>query len=166
MFSLGLMRPKSKGLVGLKSADPQKPPGFRCNFVKENLDQLAMINGLRKARVIAAKKAFNKLRTEEISPGRSVQSDKEILAWLRASAPTEYDLSSICRISNDDNSVTNGDGLVHETLALKIVDAFIMPNSVAANLNAPVLMIAEKLADVIKSQSKKKFISIMVFTPN
>ena len=95
-----------------------------------------------------------------------MQSDKEILAWLRASAPTEYDLSSTCRISNDDNSVTNGDGLVHETLALKIVDAFIMPNSVAANLNAPVLMIAEKLADVIKSQSKKKFISIMVFTSN
>ena len=153
MFSMGLMRPKSKGSVKLKSADPEKPPKFRYNFFKEKVDQVVMINGLSKTRVIAAQKAFDKLRTEEISPGPSVKSDKEIVAWLRASASTEYHPSSTCRMGDDDHSVTNCDGLVHETEALRIVDASIMPNSVTANLNAPVLMIAEKLADVIKSQT-------------
>ena len=109
-----------------------------------------MINGLRKTRVIAAQKAFDNLRTEETSPGPSVQSDDEIGAWLRASASTEYHPCSTCKMGIDDNSVTNNFGLIHEVEALRIVDASIMPNNVTANLNAPVLMIAEKLADVIK----------------
>ena len=112
-----------------------------------------MINGLRKTRVIASQKAFDNLRIEETSPGPSVQSNDEIAAWLRASASTEYHPCSTCKMGTDDGSVTNSDGLVHEVEALRIVDASIMPKNVTANLNAPVIMIAEKLADVIKSQS-------------
>ena len=150
MFSMGLMRPESKGSVKLKSSDPKAPPELRYNFLKEKIDELVMINGLRKTRVIAAQKAFDNLRTEETSPGPSVQSDDEIGAWLRASASTEYHPCSTCKMGIDDDSVTNNFGLVHEVEALRIVDASIMPNNVTANLNAPVLMIAEKLADVIK----------------
>lgn len=79
-----------------------------------------------------------------------MQSDDEIGSWLRANASTEYHPCSTCKMGIDDNSVTNNYGLVHEVEALRIVDASIMPNNVTANLNAPVLMIAEKLADMIK----------------
>ena len=144
------IRDRSKGSVKLKSSDPKAPPELRYNFLKEKIDELVMINGLRKTRVIAAQKAFDNLRTEETSPGPSVQSDDEIGAWLRASASTEYHPCSTCKMGIDGDSVTNNFGLVHEVEALRIVDASIMPNNVTANLNAPVLMIAEKLADVIK----------------
>jgi len=150
MFSLGLMRPDSKGTVKLKSANPRDHPELKYNFLKEKTDQIAMINGLRKTREIAAQKAFDKLRTDEISPGFSVQSDDEISAWLKANGSTEYHPCSTCRMGIDDNSVTNGEGLVYETEALRIIDASIMPSNVTANLNAPVIMIAEKLADAIK----------------
>ncbi len=153
MFSMGLMRPESKGTVKLKSSNPKAPPELRYNFLKEKSDELVMINGLRKTRVIASQKAFDNLRIEETSPGPSVQSNDEITAWLRASASTEYHPCSTCKMGTDDGSVTNSDGLVHEVEALRIVDASIMPKNVTANLNAPVIMIAEKLADVIKSQS-------------
>ena len=90
MFSMGLMRPESKGTVKLKSSNPKAPPELRYNFLKEKSDELVMINGLRKTRVIASQKAFDNLRIEETSPGPSVQSNDEIAAWLRTSASTEY----------------------------------------------------------------------------
>ena len=79
-----------------------------------------------------------------------MNSDKEISSWLRANATTEYHPCSTCRMGTNENSVTDTNGLVHETDGLRVVDASIMPGNVTANLNAPVLMIAEKLADAIK----------------
>ena len=151
MFSMGLMRPKSRGSIKLKSADPKMHPELRYNFFSKGCDELAMIKGVRKTRIIAAQAAFDNLRTKEVSPGISVQSDKEISNWLRANASTEYHPCSTCRMGLDNNSVTNGDGLVYETEGLRVVDASIMPYNVTANLNAPVLMIAEKIADSIKA---------------
>lgn len=151
MFSMGLMRPKSRGSIKLKSADPKMHPELRYNFFSKGCDELAMIKGVRKTRIIAAQAAFDNLRTKEVSPGILVQSDKEISNWLRANASTEYHPCSTCRMGLDNNSVTNGDGLVYETEGLRVVDASIMPYNVTANLNAPVLMIAEKIADSIKA---------------
>ena len=91
-------------------------------------------------------KAFKNLKTNEITPGASVISDKEVHSWLKNSASTEYHPSSSCRMGIDDNSVTNQVGLVHNTEALRIVDASIMRSNVTANLNVPVLMIAEKIS--------------------
>ena len=95
---------------------------------------------------------FDNLKKQEVSPGFSVQSDSEISNWLRANAWTEYHPCSTCRMGIDDNSVTNKEGLVYETEGLRVVDASIMPFNVPANLNAPVLMIAEKIADTIKKK--------------
>jgi choline dehydrogenase len=149
MFSMGLMRPESRGQVLLKSANPNHHPSILYNFFATEGDRRAMINGVKRTREMAAQPAFDGLRNEELAPGKDKQSDDEILGWLRANASTEYHPSSTCRMGTDENSVTNTDGLVHGTEALRVVDASIMPHNVTANLNAPVIMMAEKIADVI-----------------
>lgn len=149
MFSMGLMRPESRGHVMLKSGNPNHYPSILYNFFATEGDRRTMINGVKRTREMAAQPAFDGLRHEELAPGKDEQSDDEILSWLRANASTEYHPSSTCRMGTGENSVTNTDGLVHETDALRVVDASIMPHNVTANLNAPVTMMAEKLADVI-----------------
>lgn len=149
-FSMGLMRPESRGRVMLTSADPKQHPSIVFNFFAAEGDRRAMINGVRRTREIAAQSAFDGLRRDEISPGIDVQSDAEIMAWLRARASTEFHPSSTCRMGTDETSVTDTNGSVHDTEALRVVDGSIMPHSVTANLNAPIIMMAEKLADAIK----------------
>ena len=149
MFSMGIMRPKSRGRVQLKSADPRAHPSIVFNYLESPDDRKVMIDGVRRTREMAAQSAFDDVRTGEIAPGPDVRSDDEILAWLRAEGSTEFHVCSTCRMGTGDNSVTDGNGLVHEIEGLRVVDASIMPHNVTANLNAPVIMIAEKLADVI-----------------
>ncbi len=149
MFSMGIMRPKSRGRVQLKSADPRTHPSIVFNYLESPDDREVMINGVRRTREMAAQSAFDHVRTGEIAPGPDVQSDDEILAWLRAEGSTEFHVCSTCRMGTDEISVTDGNGLVHEVEGLRVVDASIMPHNVTANLNAPVIMMAEKLADVI-----------------
>ena len=108
-----------------------------------------MIDGVRRTREMAAQRAFDGMRQGEIAPGPDVQTDDEIMNWLRHIATTEYHPCSTCRMGVNEDSVTDGNGRVHQTEALRVVDASIMPHNVTANLNAPVTMIAEKLADVI-----------------
>ncbi len=149
-FSMGLMRPESRGHVKLRSADPKQHPSIRYNFFAAEGDWRAMINGVRRTREMASQSAFDGLRHEETAPGDDVQSDDEIMAWMRARASTEFHPSSTCRMGADETSVTDTNGAVHDTEALRVIDGSIMPHSVTANLNAPIIMMAEKLADVIK----------------
>jgi choline dehydrogenase len=152
MFSMGLMRPGSRGHVTLKSADPREHPAIVFNYFAIERDRRIMINGVRRTREMAAQRAFDGLRQGEIVPGPDIQSDDEIMAWMRSAASTEYHPCSTCRMGVGEDSVTDGEGRVHETEGLRIVDASIMPHNVTANLNAPVIMIAEKLADVIRGK--------------
>jgi len=149
MFSMGIMRPQSRGRIALKSADPHAQPSILFNYLDTESDRRVMIEGLRRTRKMAAQRAFDELRGDELSPGVDVQSDTEILAWLAAEGTTEFHPCSTCRMGTGDDTVTDGEGRVHGVEGLRVVDASIMPHNVTANLNAPVIMIAEKLADVI-----------------
>lgn len=149
MFSMGIMRPASRGRVALACADPRAPPRIRFNYLAAENDRRVMINGLRRTREMAAQRAFEGLRGDEMSPGPEVRSDNEILAWLAAEGGSEYHPCSTCRMGDDDDAVTDGQGRVHGVEALRVVDASVMPHNVTANLNAPVIMIAEKLASAI-----------------
>jgi choline dehydrogenase len=153
MFSMGLMRPQSRGHVALKSADPTKHPAIVFNYFATEQDRRIMIDGMRRTREMAAQRAFDGLRQGETAPGPDIQSDDEIMAWMRSVASSEYHPCSSCRMGIGEDSVTDGEGRVHETEALRVVDASIMPHNVTANLNAPVIMIAEKLADAILGKS-------------
>jgi choline dehydrogenase len=153
MFSMGLMRPESRGHVTLKSADPREHPAIVFNYFAIERDRRIMIDGVRRTREMAAQRAFDGLRQGEIVPGPDVQSNDEIMGWMRSTASTEYHPCSSCRMGVGEDSVTDSEGRVHETEGLRVVDASIMPHNVTANLNAPVIMIAEKLADVIRGKS-------------
>ncbi len=149
MFSMGIMRPGSRGRIALKSADPRAHPSMLFNYLDTEGDRRVMINGLHRTREMAAQSAFDDLRGVEMSPGPGIRSDAEILAWLAAEGTTEFHPCSTCRMGIGDDSVTDGEGRVQGVDGLRVVDASIMPHNVTANLNAPVIMIAEKLAAAI-----------------
>ena len=153
MFSMGLMRPKSRGRVWLKSADPRQAPAIVFNYLQHDRDADVMVKALERTREMARQPAFNPWSAGELMPGEDVQSDAEMRAWLAAEVSSEYHPCSTCRMGTGDNSVTDHQGRVHDTEALRVVDASIMPHNVTANLNAPVLMMAEKLADAIRGHN-------------
>ena len=153
MFSMGLMRPESRGHISLTSADPTKHPAIVMNYFDAEKDRRVMTDGLRHTREMALQRAFDGLRQCEIAPGPDVQTDDEIMNWLRHAATTEYHPCSTCRMGVNEDSVTDSAGRVHQTEGLRVVDASIMPHNVTANLNAPVIMIAEKLADAIQGKA-------------
>ena len=104
------------------------------------------------AAIIVAQSGWNKYRDREVTPGPSIASDDEILAHLRQNVGTQYHPCGSCRIGHDPLSVVDEIGRVHETDNLRIVDASIMPNIVTGNLNAPVIMMAEKLSDSLRGR--------------
>ena len=99
-----------------------------------------------------AQKAFDRYRGAELSPGPAVQTDAEIDAHIRASAETAYHPSCSCRMGMDDMAVVDGAGRVHGVQNLRVVDASIRPEVVSGNLNVPTIMMAEKLADVVRGR--------------
>ena len=149
MFSMGIMRPASRGRVWLKSANPVEYPAIRFDYLQAKSDRREMIDGVRRTREMVASQAWDELRGAEIAPGPGARSDEDILAWIRSVGSTEYHPCSTCRMGTGEDSVTDGEGRVHELEGLRVIDASIMPNNVTANLNAPVIMLAEKLADAV-----------------
>lgn len=152
-YYLSLMRPTSTGRVWLESADPLAAPRFVFNFLETPDDCELAIQAVRTIRGIVSQSAWDEFRGEEVTPGPSIQSDAEILGWLRRTAGTNYHPCCTCRMGNDPLAVTGADGRVHGFDNLRVIDASIMPAIVTGNLNAPTIMIAEKLADTIRGRA-------------
>jgi len=93
--------------------------------------------------------AFAPYRGEELAPGPDVQTDEEILAFIRKEAESAYHPSCTCKMGLDEHSVTTPTLRVHGIEGLRVVDASVMPEVTNGNIYAPVLMIAEKAADII-----------------
>jgi choline dehydrogenase len=146
------MRSTSRGSVTLKSADPTAPPRIVFNYMSTEQDRKEMRAAIRLTRELFAQAAFEPYRDGELSPGAGVQSDAEIDAHIRASAETAYHPSCSCRMGTDALAVVDGEGRVHGVQGLRVVDASIMPDIVSGNLNAPTIMMAEKLADAIRGR--------------
>ena len=148
-YFLSLMRPKSEGRVWLASADPDAAPKFVFNFLQDEEDRREAIAAIREIRRIVAQPAWDDIRGEEVTPGKDVQSDEDLLAFLRKEAGTNYHPCCSCRMGTDAMSVVDAHAKVHGFDNLRVIDASIMPAIVSGNLNAPVIMMAEKLADDI-----------------
>ncbi len=149
---IGPMRPTSRGFVRAKSSDPRTYPRVVFNYMQTEQDRKEMRAGIRHTREIFLQDAFIPYRGSELAPGPNATSDADIDAFVRAKAESAYHPSCSCRMGNDDMAVVDGDGKVHGVEGLRIVDASIMPNVVSGNLNVPVIMMAEKLADVIRGR--------------
>ena len=146
---LGANKPKSRGWVKLKSADPEAPPEIVCNYFAEEEDKEAFRAGLRWTREIFAQPALDEYRGQEVSPGPDVQTDAQIDQWLAETAETAYHPAGSCRMGTDAMAVVDPECRVHVVRNLRVVDSSILPTVTNGNLNAPTIMIGEKAADHI-----------------
>ncbi|MES2033245.1 MAG: choline dehydrogenase [Pseudomonadota bacterium] len=148
------LRPESRGKVGLRSADPTDDPTIFANYLATEEDRRAVREGVRIARDVASQAALDPYRGDEYSPGKSVQTDAEIDAWIRAKAETIYHPVGTCRMGVDGDALAVVDDQlrVQGIEGLRVVDASVMPTLIGGNTNAPTIMIAEKIADVLRGR--------------
>ncbi len=147
---IGTLRATSKGSIRLASPDPFVAPLIDPNYLATEEDRRDMLRCVEIARRIVAQPAFDGLRLEELDPGTSTRTDMDIAAYIRATAQTAYHLSCTCRMGTDAMAVTDPYTKVRGIEHLRIVDASIMPSIPSGNLNAPVMMMAERAADLIR----------------
>jgi len=146
---VGPMRSRSRGSVGLRSADPRAAPVIRGNYMQYDEDWREMRAAVRLTREIFAQAAFDPYRGAELAPGPDVTTDKEIDDWVADAAESAYHPSCTCPMGSDDGAVVDGNTNVHGIDGLNVVDSSIFPTIPSGNLNAPTIMVAEKAADLI-----------------
>ncbi|HJS72032.1 MAG TPA: choline dehydrogenase [Acidimicrobiia bacterium] len=147
---IGPMYSDARGSVKIRSADPRVHPALRFNYVSTDQDRREWVETVRVARDILAQPAMQPFDSGEASPGPSVQSDEEILAWVARDAETALHPSCTCRMGTDEMSVVDPLTMkVHGLEGLRVVDASVMRYVTNGNIYAPVMMVAEKAADLI-----------------
>jgi len=147
------LRPESLGSIHIRSADPDDQPAIRFNFLSDEIDRRAMIDGFRMMREIVAADAMAPFRGEEHDPGEGVASDKEILDWIRSNAQTAYHPIGTCRMGPGPDAVVDDRLRVHGLQGLRVADASIFPTMPSGNTNAPSIMIGERAADFLRESA-------------
>ncbi|CAB3965846.1 MULTISPECIES: GMC family oxidoreductase [Burkholderia] len=148
-----LLRPKSRGSVKLRSADPLDAPLIDPAFLEHADDLDVLVDGYKLTRRLMAAPAMSEFVTEDLFESRS-RSDEDIRALLRERTDTVYHPVGTCRMGNDALAVVDSQLRVRGTEGLRVVDASIMPTLVGANTNAPTIMIGEKASDLIRRISR------------
>lgn len=146
-----LLRPKSRGSVTLYGNNASLHPKISLNMLAHADDQKAMIQAVKIARSILSKPPLSENNGKEIFPGDGIQSDESILEFVKNKANTIYHPVGTCKMGNDDMAVVDSHLKVHGIKHLRVIDASIMPTLISGNTNAPTIMIAAKIADVILS---------------
>jgi len=150
---VGSMRSLSRGRVRLKSRNPHDPPLIQFNYMADTSDWRELRAGIRITREIMAQPAMAAYCGEEISPTSDISSDTDLDDFIRARAETAYHPCGTNAMGHHAMAVVDGQGLVHEVEGLRVVDASIMPQIITGNLNAPTIMMAEKIADKIRGRA-------------
>jgi choline dehydrogenase len=156
LLSFNACRPTSRGEIMIRSADPFAAPAIRPNYLSTDQDVADAIAGSRLLRQIAATAPLCDIITDELVPGRHVQSDAELLADFRDRADTVYHPVSTCRMGPDaTTSSVDARLCVHGFAGLRVVDASIFPTITSGNTNAPTVMVAEKGAALIREDAAR-----------
>ncbi|MGY4879625.1 GMC family oxidoreductase [Vreelandella aquamarina] len=145
--------PKSRGRIRLNCADPLAPARIEANYLSHPDDVEVMLKGLKIARRIMAAPALSTRIKAEIAPGESLQSDEALIEYIKAFSETVYHPVGTCRMGQDAACVVDPEARVKGVQGLRVVDASIMPAIIAGNTNAPTMMIAENVADMMLSVS-------------
>ena len=163
---VGHNKPKSRGSVTIQSANPEQPPQILFNYLQHKDDIEGFRACVRLTRDIIEQSAFDDYRDEEIQPGKHIQTDEEIDAFVRQAVESAYHPSCSCKMGEDDMAVVNSNTQVHGIEGLRVVDSSIFPTVPNGNLNAPTIMVAEKAADIIlgKEPLQKSDVNVAITT--
>ena len=145
------LRPESLGSIHIRSAEPEAQPAIRFNFMADQIDRDAMVAGFKMMRRIVGAAPMEGIRGEEYSPGKDVDTDEAIEAWIRQNSETAYHPIGTCRMGQGPNAVVDDHLKVYGLEGLRIADASIFPTMPSGNTNAPSIMVGEKCADLIKA---------------
>lgn len=148
-MNVNVLRSESTGSVHIKSADPAEPPAIRFNFLSTEHDRTGIVTVLRKGRELMATSPLKEVTGQEIAPGAHLQSDADLLEWVRNNAETTYHPVGTCKMGNDLRAVVDPELRVHGIAGLRVADASIMPTLTSGNTNAPAIMIGEKCASMV-----------------
>jgi choline dehydrogenase len=143
------LRPESRGTVRLASRNPFDAPLIDPNYLASDVDRRTMRDAVRVVRHICQQDALNLYRGPEMRPGGAVRTDAEIDAWVRRTAETIYHPVGTVRMGVDDRAPVDEALRVRGIDSLRVIDASVMPTLIGGNTNAPTIMIAEKLSDMI-----------------
>jgi choline dehydrogenase len=150
----GITRPKSRGRVRLRSADPSDAPMIDPRHMSEEADVRAMLKGIELAREIGESDALEPWRAEEIAPGHHVRSESALRAYVARVSSTWFHAVGTCRMGVREDSVVGHDLRVRGIEGLRVADASIMPDIVSANTNGAATMIGWKAASLIMGQTR------------
>ena len=150
-----MLRPQSRGTVSLTSADPSKPMRIRFNFLTRDAEWETLRAGIRLIRDFARQSPLQRFIAGELAPGPGATSDSDLDAHIRATAITAHHPLGTCKMgaASDPTAVVDPELRVRGISGLRVVDASVMPDLVGGNINAPVIMIAEKAADMIRAHA-------------
>jgi len=148
-----LLRPQSRGSVTLASADPAAPPRIRQGLLSHDADWRKLSGGIRIFRALARLPRLAPHVAREIGPSCDVKTDDDLASYVRNTAVTAHHPCGTCRMGapGDAAAVVDAQLRVHGVTGLRVVDASVFPDLVGGNINAPVIMIAERAADLIRS---------------
>jgi choline dehydrogenase len=148
---IGVLHPKSRGWVRLRSADPMALPRFRFNMLTEAADVDAMVQALKMCRELYAQSPLREIVSGELLPGPNVRTDAQIVAYLRQNTEHRHHPLGTCRmgVAGDAGAVVDAQLRVHGIENLRVADASVMPDDPSGNTNIPTIMIGEKAADML-----------------
>jgi choline dehydrogenase len=146
------LRPESRGTVRLASTNPFDNPLIDPNYLATDVDRRTMRDSVRIVRDICSQDALKLYRGQEIWPGSHVRTDAEIDAWVRDKAETIYHPVGTVRMGADDKAPVDAELRVRGIDSLRVIDASVMPTLIGGNTNAPTIMIAEKLSDLMRGK--------------
>ncbi len=150
-MSVCQLRPESRGFVRIRSPDPMAAPAMQPRYLSTANDRATIVAGIRLARRLAATRALSPYVAGEYLPGTAATTDDDLLAFARNKGATIFHPVGTCRMgpAGDAMAVVDPELRVHGLDGLRVVDCSVMPTIVSGNTNAPVIMIAEKAADLI-----------------
>jgi choline dehydrogenase len=150
-MSVCQLRPQSRGWVRIRSADPLTAPAMQANYLSTQADRETLIAGIRLARRLVATGALSPYVKCEYRPGPAAESDADLLEFARNTGGTIFHPSGTCKMgdASDHQAVVDPELRVHGVDGVRVVDCSIMPTLTSGNTNVPVIMIAEKAADLI-----------------
>ena len=153
MVLTGPNKPKSRGYVRVRSADPYEHPEIRFNYLEREEDREGFRRCVRLTREIIGQPAMDSFRGEELAPGPNVNTDEEIDAFVRANMESTMHPCGSCRMGEDSLAVVDSELRVHGLQGVRVIDSSVFPTEPNGNLNAPTIMLAERAADLVRGRT-------------